>query len=71
MCNACLRSGGGGLLGGVLGTSFVSARESKIGVNEGHILWTLFSLIVGDTYVAALEQEDVMCNGKEPVEVWG
>ena len=34
MCNICLRSGDGGLLGGVLGTPFVSANESKLGVSK-------------------------------------
>ena len=37
----CLRSGGGGLLSGGLGTSFVSAHGSKLGVSEVSVGRTL------------------------------
>ena len=62
--NTCLRAGGGGLLVGGLGTYFVSAHGIKLGVSKGPIDRTLVGLEGGETYVAALVQECVMCNGK-------
>ena len=44
MCNAVMRSGGGGLLGGGLGASIVSAHGSKIGVSEGSVCGTMVGL---------------------------
>ena len=37
MCNKCMRSGGGGIPGEGLGTSFVSAKGSKLVVRDGSI----------------------------------
>ena len=42
--NVCLISLSGGLLGGVMRTSFVSAHESKLGVFEGYIVRTLVGI---------------------------
>ena len=69
--NKCLRSGGGGLIVGGLGTSFVSMHGSKLGVIKVYARGTLVGISVGETDVSALGQEDVMCYGKEPDEIWG
>ena len=42
--DACLISGGGGLLGGGLGTSCVSTHGSKLGVSEGSICGTMVGI---------------------------
>ena len=42
--NVCLISLSGGLLGGRMGTSFVSAHESKIVVFEGYIVRNLVGI---------------------------
>ena len=60
MFNLCLRSGGGGLLGGGLGTYFVSVHGSKLGVSEGSVGKTMVGLSREDTGVVLLVQEDVM-----------
>ena len=39
--DGCLRSVGVGLIGGVLGTTFVSSHGSKLGVSEGSVVGTL------------------------------
>ena len=52
--NACLRSGGGGILGGGLETSFVSAHGSKLGVSKGYVGDTMIGLSVGDRHVEVL-----------------
>ena len=54
MWNNCLRSGGGGLLGGRLRIFFVSMYGSKLGVSEGSIGITMVFLKVGETGVAVL-----------------
>ena len=59
MRNTYLRPGGDGLLGGGLGTSFVSEVGSKIGLNKGYRGRTLVDL-ERDTDVEALGQEYVM-----------
>ena len=59
-----LRSGGGGLLGGRLGTYFASGNESKPGVIKGALDRTLVGLTGGKTDVAFLDQEYFMWNGK-------
>ena len=64
---ACLRSGGGGILGGGLVTSFVSVHGSKIGVSEGYVGGTLVRIVGGDTGVVLLLQEGDMFDGKEAV----
>ena len=57
MWNICLRSGGGEMLGVLLGSSFVSTRVSKLGVVNGYVGRTMFVLAGGDTDVAVLVQE--------------
>ena len=37
MCNTCMMSGGGGLIGGGMGTSFGSMHGSKLGVSERYV----------------------------------
>ena len=44
MLYTCLRSGGGGILGGGLGTSFVSAHVSEHGVRKGSVGSTLVGI---------------------------
>ena len=63
MCNTCLISGGGGLLGRGMGTSFVYALGSKLGLNKGYIGVTMVSLSGGKTHVEVLGKEDLMNNG--------
>ena len=67
--STCLRSGGGGILGGGLGTSFVSVHGDKLGVSEGAVDGNMVGLAGRDTGVAVLGQEYVLFYGKEPVEV--
>ena len=69
MWSTCLRSGGGGILGGGLGTSFVSVHGDKLGVSEGAVDGNMVGLAGRDTGVAVLGQEYVLFYGKEPVEV--
>ena len=61
-----LRSGGGGMRSGGLGTSIVSpfgrANTGSGGVNP-------VGLARGEKYMASLVQEDLLCDGREPVEV--
>ena len=64
MCNTCMWSGGGILIVGVLGTSFLSVHGSKIGVSEGYLGKALVGLSVGDTVVTVLGQEYVIFDGK-------
>ena len=64
MFNTCLRSGDGGVLSRVLVTSFVPANVSKLVVSKGFVGGTLVFLAGEETVVAALGQEDVMCDGK-------
>ena len=52
------------LLSGGLGTSFVSAHGSKLGVSEVSVGRTLVGITGEETDVASLLQEDVMCNSK-------
>ena len=66
-----MRSGGGGILGEGLGTSFVSVHGSKIIVSKGSVCKNLVDITGGDTDMSALVEEDVTCNGKEPVKLWG
>ena len=67
MCNKCLRSGGGVLLGEVLET-FLSTLGSKLGVSERSVGRILVSLERGDTDVTALGQQYLMRDGKKSVE---
>ena len=60
MRNKCLRSGGGGILGGGMGTSFVYMHGSKLGISEGYVGRNMVGLAVRETYVAALGQGDVL-----------
>ena len=60
MCNTCLRSGGGRLLGVGMVTYFLSMLGIKLGLREGSVGGTLVGLVVGETGVAVLIQEDVM-----------
>ena len=53
-----------------MGNYFVSVIGSKIGVIKGYVGGTLIVIEVGEIYVVALGQEDVMCDNKEPVKVW-
>ena len=62
--NTCLISGGGGLLGGGLGTSFVSAHGSTFGIREGSVGRNMVGLTVGETYLEVLVKEYVMCDDK-------
>ena len=66
-----MRSGGGGLLGEGLGTSFVSVNGSKLEVSEGSEGRNLVVLVGGKTSVAVLDQEVVIYNGKYSSEVQG
>ena len=45
----------------------MSALGSKLGVNKGSVGGTVVGLAGGETCVAALGEEDMMCNVKEPV----
>ena len=45
--DVCMRSGSGGLIGGGLGTSFVSAHGSKIGLSKGSICGTIVGITGG------------------------
>ena len=58
--NYCLRSGGGGLIDGGLGTSFVSVQGNKLGVSEGYVGGNMFGLSEDDTCVVVLVKGDVM-----------
>ena len=66
-----LKSVSGRLIGGGIGTSFMSAHESKLGVSRGYVGSTLVGIVQRETYMLALGEKDVMCNGKEPVEDQG
>ena len=52
MWNTCLRSGDGGLFGGGMGNSFVSAHGSKIGVIDRSVGDNLVSISGGEIYVS-------------------
>ena len=52
-------------------TSFVYVHGSKLGLNKGYLGETLVGISGGGKYLSVREQEDGMCNGKEPVEVRG
>ena len=67
--NICLRLRGGRLLGGGLEIFFL--RRSKLGLREGYMGGTMVCLTGGGTGVAVLAQEDLLCDGKEPLEVRG
>ena len=56
MWNECLSSGGGGLIGGLLGTSFVSSNGSKLEVIKCYVVSTIVGLAVRKTDVSALGQ---------------
>ena len=56
MLDVCLRSGGGVLLGGGLGTYFVSANGSKPVVSKGSVGGSMVGITGGETYVATLTQ---------------
>ena len=58
--NTCLRSEGGVILCGGLGTSFVSVYGSKLEVSKGYLGGTLVDISGGDTGVAGLGQEYLM-----------
>ena len=60
MWNYFLRSGGGGLIDGGLGTSFVSVQGNKLGVSEGYVGGNMFGLSEDDTCVVVLVKGDVM-----------
>ena len=47
------------------------AHGIKFGVSKGSVGGTLVDITGGETYVATLFQEYVMCNGKEPVKLQG
>ena len=51
-----MRSGGGRLHVGLLGTYFLSAHEIKLGVRGGFIGRTMVVIEGGETYVAVLGQ---------------
>ena len=61
----------GGLAGGGPITSFLSAYGIKLLVSEGHVGRNMVVIEVGETYVASLGQEYVMCNEKVSVKGWG
>ena len=61
----------GGILGGVLGTSFVYMHGSKLGAREAAVDRNLVILTGRKIGVAVLDQEYVIWYGKEPVEVRG
>ena len=52
------------MLGGGLGTSFVSVHGIKLVVSKWYVGGTLFGLSGGDIYVEVLGREDVMYDGK-------
>ena len=52
LLNTCLRSGDGGLFGGGMGNSFVSAHGSKIGVIDRSVGDNLVSISGGEIYVS-------------------
>ena len=54
--NNCLRPRGGGLLGGGLGTYFVSRHGSKLGVSGGSVVRTLVGISGWETGVEVLAQ---------------
>ena len=56
MCNTYLRSGGSGLLGVVLGNSFLSAHGTKLGLTKGSVGGTMVDLEGGEPNLAALGQ---------------
>ena len=58
--NTYMRSRGGGLLGGGVGTSFVSVSGSKLGVIKGYVGGTMVGIEGGNNYFSVLRQEDVM-----------
>ena len=60
MRNTCLRSEGGGLLGGRMEKYFVSVHGIKLGLSEGYIVGTLVSISVEDTGVVVLGQENMI-----------
>ena len=66
-----MRSGGDGLIGVGLGTSFVLVLGSKIGLSGRSVGRNLVGLEGGEIEVESLGQEDVICNVKKPVEVRG
>ena len=71
MLDVCLISEGGGLLGGGMRKSFVYAHVNKLGVSEGSVGGILVAITGGETDVTAMYQEDMMCNGKEPLKLRG
>ena len=71
MWNNFLRSRGGGLLGGGLGTSFVSMHGRKLVIKKLYVGSTMVGISGGETVVALMGQTYVMCDGKEPAEVRG
>ena len=64
MWNNCMGSGGDEILGGGLGTSFVSAHGSTFGIREGSVGRNMVGLTVGETYLEVLVKEYVMCDDK-------
>ena len=66
-----MRSVGGGIIRVLLVTSFVSANVIKLVVSKGSAGGTLVVLSRRETYMASLGQEDMIFDGKEPVELWG
>ena len=60
MWNKCLRSRGGGILGRILGTSFVSVHGRKVGARKVSISGNLVGKEGGEIGVARMCQEDVI-----------
>ena len=60
MWNTCLRSGLGGLLGGLMGNSFVFMYGSKLGVIKGSVGEMMVVISGGKTGLEVMDQEDVM-----------
>ena len=70
MWNICLKSGGGGLLGGRLGTSFVYMLGSNIKVIEGYVGRNLVGLTLGGEDVAYLGIYDSVRGGEDLVIIY-
>ena len=69
--NTFLRSRSGGLIGGGLGTSFVSIHGSKLVLSKVSVGRTEVGLSGGETVLAVMGQTYVICDGKESAEVRG